>query len=215
MFEQPKIIHTDITWRPQFAVTDEPTYLVNTAYMWPVSDLWVLAVVNSPLLWAYMWRNATHGKDEALRLIYSFVERLPIAPPTDEAREEAEGTVERLVGITSAEQRSRREMLDWLRVEFGVQKPGQKLQEFAALGSDAFVEEVRKRRPKAASRLTPAGLRELREGYAETATPVYEGKTEAAGLERRLSDLVNEAYGLTSEEVELLWSTAPPRVPRF
>ena len=32
-------------------------------------------------------------------------------------------------------------------------------------------------------------------------------------LERRLSDLVNEAYGLTPDEVDLMWKTAPPRMP--
>ena len=42
-----------------------------------------------------------------------------------------------------------------------------------------------------------------------------EGRAEAAGLERRLSDLVNLSYGLTPEEVDLLWRTAPPRMPRF
>ena len=26
---------------------------------------------------------------------------------------------------------------------------------------------------------------------------------------------VNEAYGLTPEEVELMWATAPPGMPRF
>jgi hypothetical protein len=41
------------------------------------------------------------------------------------------------------------------------------------------------------------------------ATPVCEDRAEAAALERRLSDLVNEAYGLTSEELDLLWDTAP------
>ena len=215
IFEQPKIIHTDITWRPQFAFMEEPTYLVNTAYMWPTKDLWVLAVVNSPLLWTYMWRNATHGKDEALRLIYSFTEKLPIAPPTGEAQAEAEEVVGRLVAITRAEQESRRDALDWLRVEYGIEKPGQKLSNFAALTGDEFVEEVRKRRPKGAGRLSPAGLKELRAGYAELATPVREARAEAAKLEQRLSDLVNEAYDLTTEEVDLLWSTAPPRMPRF
>jgi len=39
--------------------------------------------------------------------------------------------------------------------------------------------------------------------------------SEAARLENRPSDLVNAAYGLTPEEVDLLWSTAPPRMPRF
>lgn len=36
---------------------------------------------------------------------------------------------------------------------------------------------------------------------------------EAVQLEHRLSDLVNEAYGLTPGEVELMWQTAPPRMP--
>ena len=29
----------------------------------------------------------------------------------------------------------------------------------------------------------------------------------------RAADLVNAAYGLTAEEVALLWRTAPPRMP--
>jgi hypothetical protein len=32
-------------------------------------------------------------------------------------------------------------------------------------------------------------------------------------IERKLSELVNEAYGLNSTEVELMWRTAPPRMP--
>jgi hypothetical protein len=52
-------------------------------------------------------------------------------------------------------------------------------------------------------------------GIHLVATPVREGPAEAAKLERRLSDLVYRAYGLTLEEVDLLWSTAPPRMPEF
>jgi hypothetical protein len=32
-------------------------------------------------------------------------------------------------------------------------------------------------------------------------------------LEMRLADSVNAAYGLTPDEVALLWRTAPPRMP--
>jgi hypothetical protein len=28
-----------------------------------------------------------------------------------------------------------------------------------------------------------------------------------------LSDLVNQAYGLTPDEVRMMWATAPPRMP--
>lgn len=139
------------------------------------------------------------------------MENLPIASPTDEAEE----SVRRLNSLTTTEREARRDTLDWLRVEFGVEKPGQKLEAFAALEADAFVEEVRKRRPKGEGRLTPASLRDLRSGYEEGAAPIREARVEAAKLEGRLSDLVNEAYGLTEEEIRLLWNTAPPRMPRF
>ena len=35
----------------------------------------------------------------------------------------------------------------------------------------------------------------------------------AQQLERRVAGLVNAAYGLTPEEVALMWRTAPPRMP--
>jgi hypothetical protein len=94
-------------------------------------------------------------------------------------------------------------------------KKGQKLEDFTGLGPDAFIEEVCKRRPEGEGHLTPGSLRDLRSGYAEMAEPVKRARTEAAGLERKLSDLVNQAYGLTDDEVGLLWKTTPPRMPRF
>ena len=36
---------------------------------------------------------------------------------------------------------------------------------------------------------------------------------ETLNLERTLSDLVNQAYALTPAEIELMWQTAPPRMP--
>ncbi len=143
------------------------------------------------------------------------MENLPIVPPVDKARTEAEEASKRLVEIAKAEHETRRDILDWLHVGFGVEKPGQQLENFATLDSDAFVKEVRKRSSKGTGRLTPAALKDLRAGYAEQATPVREVRVEAANLERRLSELVNIAYGLTPNEIELLWTSAPPRTPKF
>jgi hypothetical protein len=33
----------------------------------PADDLWIMAVLNSPIGWWYAWRKAQHGMDEALR----------------------------------------------------------------------------------------------------------------------------------------------------
>jgi hypothetical protein len=49
--------------------------------------------------------------------------------------------------------------------------------------------------------------------HARSETPLQALAAEARQLEHRVADLVNAAYGLTPEEVALLWRTAPPRMP--
>jgi len=213
VFEGTNIFYQDLAFHSRFGIGLPGTLAEMTCFCLPSKDSWLLAVLNSPLMWSYMWRNVIHGKDEVLRLKTIYVEKLPIIRPSDAIRAEVEPAVERLIAITRANQEARRDTLDWLRTEFAVETPGQKLEAFAALDEAAFVEEVRKRRSKSAGKLTPAALRALRDGYAEQATPVQQRQAEALRLERRLADLVNQAYGLTPEEIDLLWRTAPPRMP--
>jgi hypothetical protein len=61
--------------------------------------------------------------------------------------------------------------------------------------------------------LSAAALKSLRDEHTRTIEPARAQAAEALQLERRLSDLVNEAYGLTPDEVSLVWETAPPRMP--
>jgi hypothetical protein len=56
-------------------------------------------------------------------------------------------------------------------------------------------------------------LSKLRDEHARTIEPARTQAAEALQLERQLSDLVNDAYGLTPDEVALMWQTAPPRMP--
>ncbi len=214
-FEQPKIFYQVIQFHSQYGLDESGVLGNDKTFFVPSQDRWLLSVLNSPLMWWHNWRYLGHMKDEALNPAGWRMEKLPIVPPTDEARGEAEEAVGRLISLSGVEREARRGALDWLSVEFGVAKPGQKLENFAALDADAFVEEVRKRRPKSDGRLTPGSLRDLRSGYEEGSAPVREARAEAARLEKLLSDLVNAAYGLTPEDVDLLWSTAPPRMPGF
>jgi hypothetical protein len=151
-------------------------------------------------------------KDEALSPKADLMEKFPVARPTDAIRAEAEPAVSRLVEITRTDQAARHELLDWLRMDFGVATPGQKLDDFASLTADEFAAEVKARLPKGKP-LSPAGLARLRQEYANYAAPTQARRVEALTLERRLTDLVNAAYGLTAEEIELMWKTKPPRMP--
>ncbi len=103
-------------------------------------------------------------------------------------------------------------LLDWLRVEYAIEKPGNKLQAVTELDSDTWVGEVKRIRGKKLP-LTAAGVHALREEYTRTIEPARAFAAETLKLECALSDLVNQAFGLTPEEIALLWQTAPPRMP--
>jgi protein tyrosine/serine phosphatase len=56
-------------------------------------------------------------------------------------------------------------------------------------------------------------MKRLKDEHAASIVPLQALEREAAGLERQVSDLLNEAFGLTPEDVRLMWDTAPPRMP--
>jgi len=175
-------------------------------------DLFLLAVLNSPLMWWHNWRFLPHMKDEALSPMAFKMGELPIAEPSASIRASAESAVRRLIEITALQQQTHRTILDWLRMEYSIEKPTNKLQNLTALDSDGFVAEVKNNRGKKLP-LTAAGLHALREEYQRTIEPSHGLAAEALKLECELSDLVNQAYGLTPEETALMWETAPPRMP--
>jgi hypothetical protein len=62
-------------------------------------------------------------------------------------------------------------------------------------------------------KLSAAEIARIKQECAETLIPAREAAADILALERKLSDLVNAAYGLTPEEVALMWRTAPKRMP--
>jgi hypothetical protein len=103
-------------------------------------------------------------------------------------------------------------LLDWLRVEYAVEKPSNRLLAAAELDSDTWLGEVKRIRGKKLP-LTAAGVRRLREEYIRTIEPARALAAETLTLERALSDLADQAYALTPTEIALMCQTAPPRMP--
>lgn len=212
-FAAPKIIYQEIQFHPSYGLDRDGYFLNNKGFFLGHEDTWLLAVLNSPLMWWHNWRYLGHMKDEALNPAGVKMEQLPIAPPDDESCLLAEEYVPQLVKFVQEDLEVRSVVLDALASQASVTAPGQKLQAFETLTQGEFLAEVTKRRPKAAGKLKPSDLKYLREVYDESATPIQDHRRRALAMEKRLSDLVNRAYGLTPEEIELLWSTAPPRMP--
>ena len=56
-------------------------------------------------------------------------------------------------------------------------------------------------------------MKRLKDEHTVTVLPLQALAAEGRRLEEQISDLVNAAYGLTPDDVRLLWQTAPPRMP--
>ena len=53
----------------------------------------------------------------------------------------------------------------------------------------------------------------MQDEYTHTIASILALAAETLTQERTLTDLVNQAYGLTAAEIDLMWQTAPPRMP--
>jgi len=213
LLNKPKIFYQQIQFYPCFSLDIDGIYANNKVSLIPTGDLYLLAVLNSPVMWWHNWRYLIHMKDEALSPVSYLMESLPIAQPTPTIRTETEEIVTRLIAITKENQQRNREVCQWIQSTHNIPKLGQKLEDFASLTQAEFVQAIRDRKPKTSGDLSPKAFKAVNEAYQEYAIPMQRDRAEANRLEHRLSDLINQAYQLTPEEIELMWRTAPPRMP--
>ena len=206
------MIYPEITWRLEWCFDATGLSINNTVYILPTADLWVLAVMNAPIIWWNSWRTAQHGKDEALRYIREFVQDLPIPKPTDAARARVEALVKELIDLKGGRTAGLRAMIEWLQTEIGIEKVSNKLRDLIGLPLEEMLAEIKKQLPKKKG-LSAADLQRIKAEHATTVVPLQANARCADQHEREVSDLVNEAFALTPAEIKLMWDTAPPRMP--
>jgi hypothetical protein len=178
----------------------------------PSGDFYLLAALNSPIMWWRNWRALTHLKDEALSPMGYMMDVMPIADPGEHLRDQIVNLTPHLPSIYNEKHTLTAAWLDWLQVQHEIAKPKRTLIQPFGLSLDALVETIREARgPR--KPLTVAAIRNIRAEHAATIAPMQAKLAEVVGLERRISDLVNQAYGLTPEEIHLMWRTSPPRMP--
>lgn len=210
--DRPKIVYTEITWSNSFGIDDDGRYINNTAYFLPTTELWLPSVLNSPLTWWYSWRKAQHGKDEALRFMDAYIRPFPLAAPLTTDSSQLDGITTELLSARSIIRENDSSLADWLGQFWDFRSLPTALRQASLLDSDGFIAAVRAALPRRQS-LTPTQLRQLRDAFAETAEPARTARSELLAHERALAAMVERAYGLTEEEIALMWRTAPPRMP--
>ena len=84
-FDQPKVMFPDIAKGLRFALDDNQTYSNNTTYFTPMSDLYMLGVLNSSVIEDFYIELSAQVRGGYLRFFTQYVEQIPIpdAPAAD------------------------------------------------------------------------------------------------------------------------------------
>jgi hypothetical protein len=100
-FEQPKIVYPDIAQRSEFAYDTGNHFLLNTSYIIPTKEKWLLGVLNSPLVfWCYTQiSNTIQGG--FVRFIRQYVEQISIPQTESIQKEIAENICDFLIQLNS------------------------------------------------------------------------------------------------------------------
>jgi hypothetical protein len=210
-FDRPKIFYQDLAWVSDFSHDVGGRIPNNTVYIIPNTDPFLLAVLNSPLLWWYMWRTAQHGKDETLRLFTDFVITLPIPRGPGTAAGHIQDAVAQVSRITEAVQSFEAEAVGSAVTKFSIPPTEMRLISWLPLSIDVFSARLFKlagvRQP------TPRQKEEASSFLRQQRARQVELLTGQLARERKLAALVEDAYGLSPEERALLRSTRPVRDP--
>ncbi|WP_316227142.1 MULTISPECIES: Eco57I restriction-modification methylase domain-containing protein [unclassified Bradyrhizobium] len=211
-FEHPKIVYQVIQFHPRYSLDIDGRLGNDKVFFLPTEDRHLLAILNSPLMWWFNWRHLTHLKDEALSPMGYKMETIPIASVLGEASAATPAMIDRIISNQAILSDAHHRMSDWLRHEWELERSSAKHSELLSLDADAFVGAIRAALPKK-RKLSSTDISTLKREHATIIEPARRARAAIVASEYQLSDIVNEAYGLTPEDVQLMWESAPIRMP--
>lgn len=208
-FNKPKLLVKRIAFYAEFSLDPNNMHVNDSALIIRSIDPWLLTCLNSPVSWYFMFKTFPHKKDEAVALDIPFLREMPIAA---QPRKFDGAKVARVRKLRQSSHEAAARMSDWLQVEFEIERAGRLVGRHIDRSVDEFVSAVRDALPKK-RKLTAGDIAELKREFTATVKPAQQQRAEITTLERGLFDLVYAAYGFTNDDVDLMWHTAPPRMP--
>lgn len=208
LFGLPKIVVQCIGYHSRWSLDKEGYFVNNKTFFIPSDDLVLLAILNSPLIWWYMWRDFPHMKDEALSIDGQCVERLPIPSVSQEAAASIRQQTEEVLRLVEQMRQLLSSTSTKIERLVGSVIPPKDL-------GDLTIESVVQRLKKSAGiRKISPGLHSDLDGIVKSAKETQHGFLQRQrDLEFLLAELVSDAYGLSAEEKQLVRETRPPRDP--
>ena len=210
-FSKQKVVFQEMAWFNRFAFDISGAALNNTAYVIPDARPSIRAILNSPLAWWYMTRTAQHGKDEVLRLIGTYMDQFPMPEHlTDDDEERFALPVEQLTDLQRKRMNWEQEFSSDVRTAVDHSEDDDRMLDWLTRGSEDFLRMVAS---MASQSLTPGVCEKLEKLRSQGVRYLRAMLAEQLMLEKQIAALVEDAYGLSAEERQLLRETRPVRDP--
>jgi hypothetical protein len=205
-FSKEKIVWTDMAQIPSFMVDMEGFFPLNTVYIMTLNNQdfklkFILALLNSKLLFWYIKRIASNLGEKGLRYFKQFVEQLPIFPATLEQQRPFIEKTDLMLKLNRKLQEEINGFKHWIKKEFNVDKMSKKLEKYYELSEDEFINELRKKKVDTKSRKNREYLeREFNESLA-IIKPLL---NQIEQTDKEMDQMVYQLYGLTEEEIQII-----------
>jgi adenine-specific DNA-methyltransferase len=96
-FEKEKIMLPDISIKAEALMDNNGMYSVNTAYIIPKADKYLLALINSSLIHFFYSNLTSTIRGGYLRFIRQYIAQIPVVEPSIEVREKIESSVHKII----------------------------------------------------------------------------------------------------------------------
>jgi len=210
IFDAAKILYPDIAFHSCFAVDSSGLLANDTCFFVRGDDFYLLALLNSTVMWWYLARTAIRGKDEAFRQKSIYMENLPIPGLTNHEREQVREKTARLIELSRRRYEASNEFFAGLERAVGSVKRSDRLETFWDLDPRVLASEIRRCSTSRPSAPALAKATSIHEKHTQAMLPLV---AEIARHEIALHEVIFGLYGFDEADVRLLRATAPPRDP--
>ncbi len=142
LFEKPKIVFPNLQNSNKFSFDETSAYINAPAVILPTNDKFLLAVLNSKLIWYFLTNICVVRSGGYIEVKPQYFEQIPI--PEINNKEALNSKTEIIIALTSKFQKIENSFTKYLQSQFNIEKFSKKLQNWYNLEFVDFIKELRK-----------------------------------------------------------------------
>lgn len=211
-FDKPKIIYPEIAKESRFSLDLEKTYLNKTIFFIPVEDYYLLALLNSKLIWFYLCNTCTSLGDPKnggrLNIQKVYLEKTPIVEsPDKEVKVSLENKSKKQLTRYTALHSLQNKFINYLQSTYSVEKVNTKLQWWYKLEYSEFIKELNKAIKKSgADKLSKTDEMEWMDLFESKKKEATDLKSVIDNTDAEIDEMIYALYGLNRDEIEVVES---------